>query len=789
MTIKKNDEQGITNQLKIKISRLMFCLGIVLGLILTAFLWLNISTQAYSILNWISYAGVLCSGIYLLFRSSYRRIYHLLVLFSSVAIIYLFPELFGPACNGLPKVFASPNLICETVCDEVCTRWVPGPSAACPFPGPGGGCCLSYETKCKQQCTGGGNLPPTISASLTCAQWGSNGWCRSTAQLVLTASDPQGYALTITGNAGSVPISCSGSCTVNLPTGSGVAAYIVSAATSGMSVSGSTPWYYDPTAPLSGVNVSGTSGTNNWYTSAVTASVNSSDAISGIASAVIAVDGGAAVASAILIDGVHSVTATVIDLAGNSSSKTTVISVDTLAPTITISALGNKTPDGWFSTPVNLSAAAFDATSGVAGSVAMSFDNGATWVNGLQTLNDGIYTVIFRAVDRAGNISTTQTSLKIDTQSPSIVLSTNGMLGLNGWYVSDVILSADVNDNLSGVKLIQYRVNNGMWQNGASVTISEGIHKVDFQSFDMADNAQSSSQEIHIDTTMPAYNFDETLNGDVFANTASLGGTVLDETSTVHNVEFSVDGTTWQSVSFANARWWIEWDTTVFENGVRDLYLRVDDMAGNKGQPISVKIILDNFPPYVKLTKTWNIWESGSLVVLNNVIPLKSVKIVVQDPIQRFADKVIYYDLPAPTTITWDRVIGPASAPPGSYTISVEACDIYGLCAKEKGTILIPFDLTPIPYQAPAIEIPDLIQPVPLFTQTPAPALEQPIINSIFIVPTHAEVNIIRPSTWAVVVLSAFLLSFALLLLMDPRPSALRSLTKSLHQHIQHFKE
>jgi hypothetical protein len=478
-----------------------------------------------------------------------------------------------------------------------------------------------------------------------------------------------------------------------------------------------------------------------------------------------------------------------MDIAGNTSSKTQIISVDTTSPTIHISAAGNQTQDGWFSTAVDLSATAEDATSGVAGSVSMSFDNGATWVNGARTLYDGIYDVMFRVSDHAGNIATSQMSLKIDTQPPSISLSETGRLGQNGWYVSSANVSAEVSDNLSGVASTQVRVNGGAWQEGTFVTVEEGIHTIDFQSFDSAGNMQSTSREIRVDLTPPAYTFDTALNGSVLTNTVNLGGTASDETSTVQNVEFSSDGTTWHAASFADTRWSYAWVSSVFDNGEHELYLRAEDLAGNKGEPIGTRIILDNDPPYVKLTEAWNVWESGALVVFNNVIPLKSVKIVVHDPMLRYADRVIYDEPSAPDTVTWDRVLGSASAPPGSYTVTVEVCDIYDLCSKGIGTIIIPVVPTPVPsVQPPVIEIPQ--QWIPTIPLPPEPVPEQPIVVTAVEVPMQEDMPVV-PSfpVWTIIDIGAFLLCFALLLVLDPRPSALRSLTRSLHQHIQDFKE
>ena len=80
-------------------------------------------------------------------------------------------------------------------------------------------------------------LPPELSSSLSCDQAGANGWCLRGAKLSLTVSDPQGFALSISGDAGSIQISCNSACDVNLPEGEGTANFTANSA-SGRSASG-----------------------------------------------------------------------------------------------------------------------------------------------------------------------------------------------------------------------------------------------------------------------------------------------------------------------------------------------------------------------------------------------------------------------------------------------------------------------------------------------------------------------------------------------------------------------
>jgi hypothetical protein len=737
-------------------------LGIILGVLLTACLWLGDSEKSYTTLRWILYAGITIVGLVRLIHTSRRRALTVLALSASIAILYLFPELLGPGCSGMPRVLAS----------ECTRKW------DC-----GNGCCVGGE--CVDECHEGPPppSPPTISAELICVM-GRSGWCISQGTLTLTVFDPQGYALTISGEMSGVPFTCSGSCTLDMSIGRGYAIYTVSS-TSGLSASGSRTWWYDPIPPVPVMTLAGTPGSNGWYVSQTKVTWSASDANSGLSAGELIVDGAPAGWSKILGDGVHTVFSNALDVAGNPGSIKQTISVDTLAPTIQITAAGEQASDGWYSTPVELSAAASDATSGVNGDVLMSFDNGGSWETGPRTLTDGMYDVLFRVPDLAGNLATSPLIFKIDTRPPSIVLNETGSPGKGGWYISPAGISAAVEDDLSGVASIQYRVNGGPWQPGDSITLGEGVYMLEFQAFDAAGNMTTAAREIRLDLTPPAYTFDPALNGTVVAGTYSLSGSVSDQTSTVQSVEFSSDGMTWLPASLSGSAWSFGWDSTAFDNGDHTLFLRAIDTAGNLGEPIRVSVILDNIPPYVKLAETWNIWEGGELAVFPSIIPLQSIRISVHDPLQRFPDQVIYDSLPAPTMVVWDRVIGPGSAPPGSYLVTVEVCDIHGLCSADTGTIVIPDTPAPTPIPAQGTEhkrwwsLPDA-NPRLLESKQ-----EQPVTMPDLEVPTQEEAPIIPFPVWTLVVIGALLLSFVLLLLLDPRPSALRSLTRSLHPYIQ----
>src|SRR5258706_16174811 len=324
---------------------------------------------------------------------------------------------------GYPIGLMPANASCSYGClINVCVRWVPGPSPQCPHPGSGGGCCTDYELQCGPDCGDPdpppAPSPPTINSTVTCSLWGSNGWCRSNARLVLTASDPQGYSLTITGNAGGL-FSCSGSCTINLPAGSGIPTYSVTAPQSGKSATGSSNWKYDPQLPVPDVEIIGTEGRNDWYISPVELTATGSDSLSGLSNVSLSVEGGPPWPSATLNDGTHTIVVTAMDNAGNTGSLTKTILVDTEKPALDVFINGTSGLNEWFVSPVAVTAFDSDDTSGIA-STKYRIDSGE-WQEGTNTTIsiDGEHIMDIQSKDNAGNTTSASLSFKIDITPPS----------------------------------------------------------------------------------------------------------------------------------------------------------------------------------------------------------------------------------------------------------------------------------------------------------------------------------------------------------------------------------
>ena len=424
-----------------------------------------------------------------------------------------------------------------------------------------------------------------------------------------------------------------------------------------------------------------------------------------------------------------------------------------------------------------------DTTSGLSSA---EYDlDGTGWkplVNSI-TLTDGRRSILARSKDKAGNSTTASIMIKVDTVPPVQALVLDGVPGSNDWYVSNVLADVSTSDATSG-NVVTTITDNGGDASFDPITLTEGIHTLHYMAVDEAGNSVSASDVVSVDTTIPTNTLSSPSPNSVAIDTVQVGGQSADLTSGLSTNQISFDNLNWLSLPSVIPDWSYAWETADLPNGSLSIFARSIDQAGNTGTPSQIKVVLDNHPPFLELSNSWNVWESGTLSVEPNVTPLESVRIVVHDALQRYPDEVIYFDLPAPEVVTWDRVIGPGNAPPGSYPIEVEVCDIYDLCSKATATIIIPEgDL--IPAAEPFIFPPRITQP-PVLAPTQIVIPTQ--LPQAVVIPPQLESIVAPPSqpVWTAALVTMLLFMFAILLLLDPRPTALRSLAKTIQGVINH---
>jgi hypothetical protein len=465
----------------------------------------------YAALFWVGVASVLAYGIILQRRKPFlSRLWIIASITIAIGMDWLFPETLGPGCGGMPRAFAHWENQCVTTCKTVCTWWVPLSDPTCaaqPHQPWDIGCCWTYGQSCTTSCN---NVwvddPPTVSGSVSCSSPGSNGWCRGGAALSLTASDPQNYPLTLNGSIGGIPFTCPGaSCSQDLPDGSGSASFTAAASGGGnLSSSGSAAYQVDSAAPALALAIPVPNGSNGWFTSGpVTATASATDATSGVSSVSINGSGATFTASS---DGIYPLTASAIDNAGNSTTTSGTIQVDSVPPSLSVSASPVDGNSGWYVSPAVVTVTASDATSGVA-EVLYRVDGGAWQDGSTATISmDGSHTVEFQARDQAGNTTSETQAVNVDMTPPQSGFTSPAEGSTTYAHGQDFVMSGASSDASSGLSGAQISLDGGTtWQpislnsDGTwsytwdTTTASDGPHAVLVSAADQAGNQEHTA--------------------------------------------------------------------------------------------------------------------------------------------------------------------------------------------------------------------------------------------------------------------------------------------------------
>ena len=211
---------------------------------------------------------------------------------------------------------------------------------------------------------------------------------------------------------------------------------------------------------------------------------------------------------AVSSNGTHAVTYYSVDRAGNvESGNTLAVDIDSVAP-VSSDVLTGTLGNGWYTSSVQVTLTASDATSGVAGTY-YAVDGGSTAAYGapFSVSSNGAHAVTFYSVDRAGNVEQRETaSFAIDAALPVTSSVLAGPAGSNGWYRGGVQVTLTASA-VSGVAGTYYAVDGGGTQSyaGPLSFSGDGTHAVTYYSVDKAGNVESpKTVDVDIDGTPPA---------------------------------------------------------------------------------------------------------------------------------------------------------------------------------------------------------------------------------------------------------------------------------------------
>ena len=247
----------------------------------------------------------------------------------------------------------------------------------------------------------------------------------------------------------------------------------------------------DKTAPQITAATSIAPNSHDWFGSDVTVSFAASDSLSGLAfttpEQLVSSEGAG-----------QDIVGTANDNADNSATASVIVNIDKTAPQITAAANTTPNSNGWYGGDVVVSFAASDALSGLAFS---SPDVVVSTEGALQEIPG-------TAKDKADHTANASLIVNIDKTAPAIALSSRTPANGAGWNKTDVALTWNCSDALSGPVVNQV---------SASLTGEGAAQTTIGTCADRAGHTASNTQaDINIDKTSPTGQITTPANGAVY---------------------------------------------------------------------------------------------------------------------------------------------------------------------------------------------------------------------------------------------------------------------------------
>jgi hypothetical protein len=306
-------------------------------------------------------------------------------------------------------------------------------------------------------------------------------------------------------------------------------------------------------------------------------------------------------------DGTHTVTASVADPAGNPGSATQALTVDTVAPVVTITggatALTNDPTPTIQGTTTSDVAVGSTLTATIAGqTLTATVQSGGTWSVTAATVADGPHSVVVTATDIAGNPGSKIQTLTVDTAAPTVTIvggttrltndSTPTIAG-----TTDAAAATTVTVTVAGQTLTALVQSGGTWNVTPATTVADGPYTIVTSITDPAGNPGSASQTLTIDTTAPAVTI--TGGATALANdpTPTISGATDAAATTL--VTVTVAGQTLTTTVQSGGTWVVT--ATTLLDGPHPIVATIADPAGNPGSATQT-LTIDTTSPVVAIT-------------------------------------------------------------------------------------------------------------------------------------------------------------------------------------------
>jgi len=240
-------------------------------------------------------------------------------------------------------------------------------------------------------------------------------------------------------------------------------------------------------------------------------------------------------------DGTYAVLLNVTDNDGAYDEDGITITVDTEPPYTTHNLSGDLGKNNWYKGNVSMSLNASDNLTGV--NITL-YNLSGKWFSYNETFNvteEGINNVEYYSIDNATNEEKIKSvEVKIDNTPPETDCVLDGTMGNNGWYVSTVTISFNATDNLSGVDITKYKIDDGSWEtyDGDIDVVDNGEHTVYFYSIDNAGNIEGEKNTtFKIDKEKPTIHITTPEEGYIYLFGRELIPTILGRTKIIGKMD------------------------------------------------------------------------------------------------------------------------------------------------------------------------------------------------------------------------------------------------------------
>jgi len=400
------------------------------------------------------------------------------------------------------------------------------------------------------------------------------------------------------------------------------------------------------------------------------------------------VDGGFTTAF-ILQEGSNYVTMSARDPAGNYSSVWPIVILDTQSPQISVNhpaeGLAVNTPT------LNVTGNIIDqnineVTVSVSGSQPQTLTLTGTNFSGVVNLNPGPNSLVFHAVDKAGNGTSMTRSVSLDVGGPAVTITTP----LSGVLVSGVInVTIEASDAASGITSVTVFVD-GQLQTTLNVppfnftldtsVLPSGLHNITVRAADGAGNQAEASVSVTADNTAPIVVITSPASGAFVSGLIIVSVQASDALSGMASVSLYMEGLL--QATLTQPPFSFPLNTLLFASGSHTITARGLDNSGNQAEA-SVAILFDHEVPNVAVTAP----ASGAMV--SGAITLT---VEASDSISGVASVTLYVDSQPHSALSqppYSFPVDTSGLAPGSHTLAARAIDRVGNHAEATITITV----------------------------------------------------------------------------------------------------